>query len=481
MIGPYNIIRLIGSGGMGSVYEAFNPQIERRAAIKTLSKEFQQDAEFIQRFFNEARAVNIINHPSVVTVYDFGTADDGSPYIVMEYLQGETLRQQMNKSGRMDPVRAMKTFRQIASGLAAAHAKKIVHRDLKPGNILIVTDPDGPDGERAKILDFGIAKLAADPSAKALTRMGVSMGTPAYMSPELCRDAREVTDRSDVYSLGVMLFESLSGEHPFASSLKADSAMMASHIGQPPPALESKVPGLSAELLGLVNRMLAKQPDARPSAAEVAASLGRLTGSVTGVLPILDPSTIAQALGTGANPVVPAPQADVGLSMVVRPLQENRGLALGAAALLLLGIVGVVVVVRLLLTGPPSAPPQVRWTIESDPTGAEVLDATGQSLGRTPLSLVRVLASAVDVLSVRKDGYAEVRIPCDRSKDILQKVTLVKAKTDAAAVEEGEKSDASSDEKTTRRQKSKSKSSSRSSEKRSKERKSGSRKSKHDS
>ena len=227
--------------------------------------------------------------------------------------------------------------------------------------------------------------------------------------------------------------------------------------------------------------MLAKQPDARPSAAEVAASLGRLTGSVTGVLPILDPSTIAQALGTGANPVVPAPQADVGLSMVVRPLQENRGLALGAAALLLLGIVGVVVVVRLLLTGPPSAPPQVRWTIESDPAGAEVLDATGQSLGRTPLSLVRVLASAVDVLSVRKDGYAEVRIPCDRSKDILQKVTLVKAKTDAAAVEEGEKSDASSDGKTTRRQKSKSKSSSRSSEKRSKERKSGSRKSKHDS
>ena len=110
-----------------------------------------------------------------------------------------------------------------------------------------------------------------------------------------------------------------------------------------------------------------------------------------------------------------------------------------------------------------------------------MLDATGQSLGRTPLSLVRVLASAVDVLSVRKDGYVEVRIPCDRSKDILQKVTLVKAKTDAAAVEEGEKSDASSDEKTTRRQKSKSKSSSRSSEKRSKERKSGSRKSKHDS
>ncbi len=129
-IGPYKIVRLIGSGGMGSVYEAMNPQIERRAAIKVLSKDFQQDAEFVQRFFNEARAVNIINHPSVVTVYDFGSAEDGSPYIVMEYLEGETLRQRMNKSGRTDPQRAMKMIRQVASGLAAAHAKKIVHRGL---------------------------------------------------------------------------------------------------------------------------------------------------------------------------------------------------------------------------------------------------------------------------------------------------------------------------------------------------------------
>lgn len=331
---------------------------------------------------------------------------------------------------------------------------------------MIVADADGPDGERAKILDFGIAKLAADPSAKALTRMGVSMGTPAYMSPELCRDAREVTDRSDVYSLGVMLFEALAGEHPFASSIKADSAMMASHIGQPPPALESKVPGLSAELLGLVNRMLAKQPDARPSAAEVAASLGRLTGSVTGLMAVIDPSMIPAAKGTGAGPVVSEPGPDVGLSAVLRPVQEHRGLALGAFALLILGIIGIVVVVRLLISSPPAAPPQIHWTIDSEPEGAEVLDATGQSLGRTPLALVRVLANSVDVLSIRKEGFVEVRIPCDRSRDVTQKLKLVPQKTDTAAASSGEAQPVASEEKQSRRRsKSKDKSKEKSSDK----------------
>jgi len=424
-IGPYQIVRLIGTGGMGSVYEAFHPQIERRAAIKTLAKELQQDPEFVQRFFNEARAANIINHPSVVNVYDFGTTEEGAPYIVMEYLEGETLRQRMTKGGSMDPMQAMKTFRQIASGLQAAHAKKIVHRDLKPGNVLIVADTDGPDGERPKILDFGIAKLATSATAQPLTRMGVSMGTPAYMSPELCRDAREVTDRSDVYSLGVMLFEALSGEHPFVEAMKADSAMMASHIGQMPPALESKVPGLPAELLGLVNRMLAKQPDSRPSAAEIAATLGRLSGSVTGLIPILDTSPSHLPSLPMGNPTFGLRQdAEGGFSMLLRPLSENRGVAIGAGLLLLVGLLGIGIVMRLLLSGQSSTPQQVRWSIDSEPQGAEVFDAIGQSLGQTPLFQVRTYARSVDVLSIRKEGYAEFRIPCDRSKDLTERVVL---------------------------------------------------------
>jgi hypothetical protein len=453
-IGPYKIVRLIGSGGMGTVYEAVHSQIGRRAAIKMLSKDFQQDAEFIQRFFNEARAVNIINHPSVVTVYDFGSAEDGSPYIVMEYLEGESLRQRMNKSGRTDPQRAMKLTRQVASGLAAAHAKKIVHRDLKPGNILLVPDADNPDGERPKILDFGIAKLAADPSAKALTRMGVSMGTPAYMSPELCKDARDVTDRSDVYALGLILFEMLAGEHPFAHALKADSAMMASHIGQPPPTLDSKVPGLGADLVGLVNRMLAKQPDARPSAAEVAATLGRLGGSVTGLMPIIDGS----ALNLPPDPGRAIPEAaaglDVGLSAFVKPLQENRGLVIGAGVMLLLGVIGIGVILRLILAGPPQVPQPVRWTIQSEPAGADVLDATGQLIGKTPLVHQRQRGTSVEILSVRKEGFSEARIPCDTSKDFTQLVTLVPQPqaADRKAAPEGS---AKQDEASTTRSKSK--------------------------
>lgn len=424
-IGPYKIVRLIGSGGMGSVYEAMNTQIERRAAIKVLSKDFQQDAEFVQRFFNEARAVNIINHPSVVTVYDFGTAEDGSPYIVMEYLEGETLRQRMNKSGRTDPERAMKTIRQVASGLAAAHAKKIVHRDLKPGNILLVHDSDNADGERPKILDFGIAKLAADPSAKALTRVGVSMGTPAYMSPELCKDARDVTDRSDVYALGLILFEMLAGEHPFASALKADSAMMASHIGQPAPSLDSKVPGLGPDLVGLVNRMLAKQPDARPSAAEVAATLGRLGGSSTGLMQVIDAGSIPLPLHPNRALLTADAVSDVGLSAVLKPLQENRGLVIGAGVMLLLGVIGIVVILRVILAGAPSVPLPVRWSIQSEPPGADVLDATGQMLGKTPFVHQHARGTAVEILSIRKEGFSEARVPCDSSKDINQMVTLV--------------------------------------------------------
>ena len=223
LIGPYKIVRTLGAGGMGSVYEAIHTQLQRRAAIKVLHKSFQQDPEFLQRFSNEARAVNIINHPNIVSIVHYGSDDDGSPYIVMEYLEGESLRQRMSRSGRMEQHAAMRIGKQVASGLAAAHAKQVVHRDLKPVNVMLISDPDTPDGERVKILDFGIAKVAAAPGDQALTRVGTSLGTPAYMSPEQCKSARDVSDRSDVYSLGIILFEILAGEHPFAEA-RADSA-----------------------------------------------------------------------------------------------------------------------------------------------------------------------------------------------------------------------------------------------------------------
>ena len=422
-IGPYNIVRLIGTGGMGSVYEAVHSQIQRRVAIKVLHKDFQQDPEFVQRFFNEARAVNIINHPNVVSISDFGTSAAGSPYIVMEYLEGDSLRQRLARSGKLSPEVAMRIGKQVALGLAAAHSKQVIHRDLKPVNILLVPEAEGSDSERAKILDFGIAKLAADPAAKALTRVGVSLGTPAYMSPEQCRSARDVSDRSDVYSLGLILFEALSGEHPFVEA-RSDAALMASHITQEPPGLDSKVPSCPADLVALVRRMLAKQPEARPSAGEVAAILGRLSGSTTGLLSQI---VIPGQLPTPAPAVsglAPGAMAPAGGGLLGQ-LTAGRGLYLGAGAALLLAVVGMVVVVRLLLDGGGDVNQPARWQIRSEPPGAEVVDATGQVLGKTPFAYTHTRGSQIEILSLRKEGFSDQRLPVDCSRDGEAAVTLV--------------------------------------------------------
>ena len=161
-VGRYEVLRLIGKGGMGDVYEAVDHEIERHAAIKILHSQFSENAEMATRFLNEARAVNIIQHPSLVAAFEFGRMPDGAAYIVMEYLEGETLRQRMSKQGPLG-ADAVRIARQITSALCAAHAKHIVHRDLKPSNIMIVSDPDMVGGERVKVLDFGIAKLAEIP------------------------------------------------------------------------------------------------------------------------------------------------------------------------------------------------------------------------------------------------------------------------------------------------------------------------------
>ena len=376
-IGKYRLVRQLGEGGMGVVYEAIREDIAARAAIKVLRSEYAANPELAGRFFNEARAANLIAHPGIVRVFDYGTEEGGIAYLAMEYLEGESLWKRIERHKRIALPEALRIARQIASALAAAHDKQIVHRDLKPDNIFVVPDSEAPGGERIKLLDFGIAKMADEYRGAVRTQLNYIMGTPAYMSPELCKDARDVTDRSDVYALGLILYEMLAGEHPFPNALKADSAMMASHIGLPPPPLESKVPGLGSDIVGLVHRMLAKQPDARPSAAEVAATLGRLGGSATGLMPVIDGSALH--LPPDPSRALSAVEAgsDVGLSAVLKPLQENRGLVIGAGVMLLLGVIGIGVILRMILAGPPQVPQPVRWSIQSDPPGADVLDATG--------------------------------------------------------------------------------------------------------
>jgi serine/threonine-protein kinase len=441
-IGPYNIVRLIGTGGMGSVYEAVHAQIQRRVAIKVLHKDFQQDPEFVQRFFNEARAVNIINHPNVVSISDFGTSANGSPYIVMEYLEGDSLRQRLARSGRLSPEVAMRIGKQVALGLAAAHGKQVIHRDLKPVNILLVPEAEGSDSERAKILDFGIAKLAADSGSKALTRVGVSLGTPAYMSPEQCKSARDVSDRSDVYSLGLILFEVLSGEHPF-SEARSDAALMASHISAEPPSLDSKVSGCPGDLSALVRRMLAKQPEVRPSAGEVAAILGRLSGSTTGLLSQI---SLPGAVPPAAPSSLPAPAVGGAPATPLAQFLSGKGLYVGAGAALLFALLGLILVLRLLLDGGGDATQPARWQIRSEPSEAEVVDATGQVLGKTPFAYSHGRGPQIEVLSIRKDGFVEQRAPIDCSRDGEVSVALKAVSTATAAIggQTAEKDSASS-------------------------------------
>src|ERR1041385_6396596 len=186
-VGAYRVLHRIGAGGMGSVWLAEHTMLGRRAAIKVLHSTFSRDPAIVTRFFNEARAATAIDDPGIVQIFDFGEHVDGSAYIVMELLEGETLEQRLSRLGRLGVRDALRIMRQIASSLGAAHQRGIVHRDLKPENIFIVRDPEVPGGERAKILDFGIAKLTGDSIVK--TQTSSVMGTPIYMSPEQCRGA----------------------------------------------------------------------------------------------------------------------------------------------------------------------------------------------------------------------------------------------------------------------------------------------------
>ena len=180
-IANYTLVRLLGRGGMGSVYEARQTAIERRVAIKVLHKEFCEDTEVLKRFINEARVVNIIGHPGLVGVSEFGQTNEGAPFIVMEYVEGITLREWLQRqAGRIPVEKVVRLSRQLASTLAAAHAKQIVHRDLKPVNIMLCADEASGELERVKILDFGIAKLGTENTSQ--TKSGVLMGTDQAFS-----------------------------------------------------------------------------------------------------------------------------------------------------------------------------------------------------------------------------------------------------------------------------------------------------------
>jgi len=266
-VGSYRVARLLGQGGMGRVYKGVQPSIGSRVAIKVLATDVAQNRDVVERFFAEARAVNLIRHESIVNVLDLATLPDGRPYIVMEYLDGMPLSSVIVRRGALPLGGFARAMGEVLDALGAAHAKQIVHRDLKPDNIYIT-----PAG-RAKVLDFGIAKLLPEMGGKSgPTRTGSVLGTPHYMSPEQAL-AEQVDARTDLYAMGCILFEGSTGKLPFT----ADSlfGLLRKHIEVAPPSPRALRADMPPEFEAVILRAMEKDPAKRyQTAAELGAALG---------------------------------------------------------------------------------------------------------------------------------------------------------------------------------------------------------------
>jgi eukaryotic-like serine/threonine-protein kinase len=292
-VGGYVIDGELGHGGMGIVFSATHPVIGKRAAIKVLKPSLSNNPATVERFVQEARSVNQIGHPNIVDIFAFGKLPDGRSYLVMDLLEGESLRRRV-KRGALTVAEATHVLDEVASALMAAHDKGFIHRDLKPDNVFLVARAEGGRTE-CKLLDFGLAKLLPNATTERAfrTATGAQLGTPDYMSPEQLQGAGGVDTRTDIYALGVVAFEVLVGERPrrfsdgtFELAGKTVSEAIIAKANPP------------KELAQLVEAMLARDPDRRPSLAAVRAVLKRVRTAV--------PSTSVIGLEVSLPPVQPA-------------------------------------------------------------------------------------------------------------------------------------------------------------------------------
>ncbi len=455
---------------MGAVFRATHALLGRPAAIKLLRPELSRNQDIVNRFFNEARAATAIRHPGIVEIYDFGYVEDGSAYIAMELLNGEALATRLAARRVLPANEALWLVRQIAGALGAAHACGIVHRDLKPDNVFLVRDPEMPTGERIKLLDFGIAKLSVDPGHASSTRTGAVMGTPTYMAPEQCRGVT-VDLRADLYSLGCMLFEMLSGRVPFAGEGVGD--VLAAHIHVAPPTLRSLGVELIPEAEALVMQLLAKDPGHRPQSADqliqaidaLTAVLGRPKVSAL----VSQPTIATPYVPHGSAPSLPPPTTLGGSAgsyaiphtAVTQP-GSRKGLWMGIGGVVIAGVVAIAVVVSsgggkdgkpaadqpVAAAKPePEAPKpdpepkpepevkpepvapkvsKVKLVIGTTPGGATVLQGT-ETLGVTPLTLEREPIADALHLTLRLAGYKDLAmdVPGDVSVDRLVSLTKI--------------------------------------------------------
>ncbi len=306
-LGNYHIVKLLGEGGMGAVYLGQHTQLPgKRVAIKMLHPDISREQSLVTRFYNEARAASVIGDPGIIKVDDFGRHPNGSSYILMEFLEGESLSDLLQRQPKQDPLYIVFLARQLARSLGAAHDKGIVHRDLKPQNIFLVPDPDIEFG-RAKVLDFGIAKLSGDEldAGDVKTASRAILGTPAYMSPEQCEASVRVDARSDIYSLGCILYEMATGQRAFIE--KSQPQLLVAQMTKNPPPVRSVDPAIPEFLEWVIHKCLAKDPKERfQTMGELRAALETLPRT-TGAQPAAAwPALTPQQLPISRPPADPA-------------------------------------------------------------------------------------------------------------------------------------------------------------------------------
>ena len=283
-IGNYVVRQKLGEGGMGSVYMAEHPHIGKKVALKILHAEFASNTDVVSRFFNEAKAVNDIGHPNIVDVVDYGVLTTGNQgeglvYFIMEFLPGITLTELIRREAPLAPERALSICLQVADALSASHKCNIVHRDLKPDNIILIQR--GREKDFVKLLDFGIAKLTGDQPGSRRTRTGLVMGTPAYMSPEQCEGRGNVDHRADVYALGIVLYEMITGRVPFYG--EGYGEVLVQHLTArpaPPSTIRGLIP---PHVEQVILKALEKRPEQRyPTMDEMSKALLDPVGYVEG-------------------------------------------------------------------------------------------------------------------------------------------------------------------------------------------------------
>ena len=258
-VGGYSGLDLIARGGMGEVYKARHPNLNRTVAIKVLSTYFKDDSDFNKRFAREAKTMAQLRHPNIITIHDYG-AQDGLPYIVMEYLTGQTLSQILENRGHIPFEEALPLLQDLASALDYAHQQGVIHRDIKPSNVIIepITTSTNSRTQRAILMDFGIARFTTENTM--LTASGDVLGTADYISPEQIHGLTNLDSRTDQYSFGVMTYQLLTGRKPFERN--NTWAMIRSHLEEPPPDARNIVP-MSEQAAKAIQKAMAKKPEDR--------------------------------------------------------------------------------------------------------------------------------------------------------------------------------------------------------------------------